>query len=101
MAKRLAGRHDLEQGPTYSARGGMPPSNPPELQLAPFAIECIEEGISPRFAKVITLPVLVNGHDSGIAVYLAASAFARPVSDTSLKLLATVIADLVNNPGGN
>jgi hypothetical protein len=90
---------DLEQGPTYSPNGGMPASNPPELQLAPFAIDCIDRRIAPTLEQVITLPVLVNGHDSGISVYVAVSAFAPRVSDGSLKLLATVIADLVNNPG--
>ncbi len=57
----------------------------------------IERHIQPPMPMVITLPVHVDGRDSGCAIYLTASAFSSPhVTVAGLKNLADEVSDLIN-----
>jgi hypothetical protein len=49
----------------------------------------VEHQIRPPLARAITVPVLVNGRDVGIAIYVTASPFCPvPVSDATLRAIA-------------
>lgn len=57
----------------------------------------IERDIQPLMPMVITLPVQVDGHDSGCALYVVASPFSVPrATPAGLKNLADEISDLIN-----
>jgi len=69
-----------------------------DLTLLPFCATRIERRISPLMLQTITLPIVVNGRDTGVAVYIATSAFADQVADAELIAITRKILEAVNEP---
>ncbi len=61
-----------------------------ELDLS--SIDRQERSISPTLDSVITLPVLVDGKHSAIAVYIAASPFDLDTTDDEKTILVQMVA---------
>lgn len=56
----------------------------------------IERSIAPPMKKAVTLPALVDGRRSAIAVYVAATPFGPDVADDELAAIASEIAWRIN-----
>jgi hypothetical protein len=69
-----------------------------ELDLS--NIDRQERSIQPTLDSVITLPVLVDGKQSGIAVYIAASPFDLETSDDEKTILVQMVASALSLNGG-
>ncbi len=70
-------------------------------------IDDVEHNIHAAFDKVITLPVLVDGKDSGVAVYIGLTNIGRfaigPVSDQRIRDIASrisLLGDCLSPPRG-
>ena len=56
----------------------------------------LEHDIRPPMAKVVTLPLLVDGKNVGVALYVALSSFAPMISGAEVKGIAEAVADAIN-----
>ena len=57
----------------------------------------LERGISPPMRLAVTIPLKINGRDSGVCVYLASNAFAMPQPDPFIFMnVAHQIVDAIN-----
>ena len=58
----------------------------------------VEHNISPPMAKAITLPLLLDGRDRGVAVYVMVTPFAKPLPDADVVTIAGEVADRIHLP---
>ncbi len=66
------------------------------LRLSDSRLE-VEHGMRPMIQKMVTLPIVIDGRDSGMACYVTTSMFDQDQpSDRRLQMIAKAIAICVN-----
>lgn len=65
------------------------------LELEDSHANQVEHDIRPNMPCVVTLPVIIDGMDSGVVVYVTASMF-KPVDESLVSKVAEEIAVRVN-----
>jgi hypothetical protein len=72
------GKHGPSPSPHIGPDGKpLPYGSPPPYELDKGRIGVVEHGISPPLESSVTIPVLVDGKDIGVVVYVATSPFAK------------------------
>lgn len=68
------------------------------MKVVALANNRLEKGLQVPMAKVITLPLVIDGQQMGpFSVYVSASVFSRPTpTDFEVIRVARVIADAIN-----